>query len=115
MHQKTFVRQQRTSSPNIPKAISFGFTWTTVGIHKASWDAARCAHDTRLEPTHVLIDCSPVDGRPVDCSWGTAPACVSAAVIRFVLDVGSSGSLVGKDRMEVCPLFSVLFFVVNAL
>jgi hypothetical protein len=60
--------------------------------------------DTRLEPTHVLIDCSPVDGRPVDLFVGDRASLCFHRCHPLCPDVGNSGFLVGKDRMEVCPL-----------
>jgi hypothetical protein len=44
------------------------------GLDLAPSAILRGLHDTRLEPTHVLIDLGPVDGVPVCRVVGAAPA-----------------------------------------
>src|SRR5262249_14817525 len=59
------LRTDRASFPAISSSLSNALFGTR--LH----DLRLCRlDDTRLEPTHVLIDCSPVDGRPVDLFVG---------------------------------------------
>ena len=73
------------------------------GLHLVPLTGLRCLNDTRLQPTHRLVDRLPWDGMPV-CRKVGGSAAEESAVICIAPLIGSSRSLVHPHRREVCPL-----------
>lgn len=75
---------------------------TLEGLHLPPSPGLYCLHDTRLEPTHVLLAACQSIWCQSNGWWEDAPA--GAAVICFSSCVSSPASLVMSDPAEVCPL-----------
>ena len=73
------------------------------GVHLVPLTGLRCLNDTRLQPTHRLVDRLPWDGMPVCREVGGSTSRKSAVMCIAPL-IGSSRSLVHPHRREVCPL-----------
>jgi hypothetical protein len=73
------------------------------GFHLSPLVFLCCLDDTRLEPTHIAVDCMPINVMP---SFDNLEGRTSRKVCCHLLVsfVGLLGFLAMKDQMEVCPL-----------